>query len=178
VSEDLKQNVKPAKPAKLVEETNIKNTSEGAGEDLLRTIVSLVSVEAHSKTIIEHYSSQLREWELTDEEVNENVSKLITEQDFMDGVATQRRELMKLLMKMFGDQGDKRKWCTVKHLAQAQYTIYEVYQALSDGEVRSEVFNHWQEINAQFIEAVSALIGVEITSCASCFTDIMKGETK
>lgn len=86
--------------------------------------------------------------------------------------ADMRRKQMLLLYKMYGEKGDKKQWCIVKHLSMAMYTMFECWQASEDDEMQ----RMYLDINAMFIKAVTKFIGTEITSCASCFADILKGE--
>lgn len=78
---------------------------------------------------------------------------------------------MLYLYNSFGSKGDREQWCLVKHLSMAMYTAFEAYQA-SDRD--PELLNIALEINKKFIETCTKFLGVEITSCASCFADIMK----
>ena len=59
----------------------------------------------------------------------------------------------------------------VKHLGMAMYTAFEAYQA-SDND--PEMLDFALRANQMFIKAVTEFLGVEVTECASCFSDILK----
>jgi hypothetical protein len=52
-------------------------------------------------------------------------------------------------------------------------TLFEAYQASDDD---AELLHMAYEANEAFTNAMSRFLGVEITSCAACFADALKGE--
>ena len=107
--------------------------------------------------------------------IPDNLEKIEALKDEIDDYANIRRSQMLYLYNSFGGKGDREQWCLVKHLSMAMYTAFEAYQA-SDRD--PELLNIALEINKKFIEACTKFLGVEITSCASCFADIMKAGGK
>lgn len=150
--------------------------SDGLAEDLIRSFQQLVCVEGHYKTLIEKYQSELENGliDVTDTDVrNKHLDLLGDAIVELNLVAELRRASMRFLMELY--DGDTSYWCIVKHLAAADYTAFEVYQA-SDND--SELLNRYLEIHARFVHAVTRWLGTEITDCSSCLSDILKGERK
>lgn len=63
----------------------------------------------------------------------------------------------------------------VKHASGAMYTMFESWQASERDE---ELLSMAIQINKMFIKALTCFLGVEITECSSCFSDILKAELK
>ncbi|WP_305085570.1 hypothetical protein, partial [uncultured Dubosiella sp.] len=105
-------------------------------------------------------------------------------QDFMKDIedlrkdlieyAQLRRETMLSLYEMYPAR-NKEYWCLVKHLGLAMYTAFESWQASEDNE---NLFYIYQQANKLFVKAMSKFLGVTITECASCFSDILKAESE
>ena len=51
-------------------------------------------------------------------------------------------------------------------------TVFEAYEA-SDNDL--ELLNLAYEANKAFVSALSRFLGIELTDCAACFADSMKG---
>lgn len=152
-----------------------KYSTSGIGEDIIRSFTQIASAELHAKTLLEKRISEVENGLISEEEIPDNLEKIEALKDEIDDYANIRRSQMLYLYNSFGGKGDGEQWCLVKHLSMAMYTAFEAYQA-SDRD--PELLNIALEINKKFIEACTKFLGVEITSCASCFADIMKAGGK
>lgn len=151
-----------------------KHSSDTIAEDMIRTFTQLVCAEGHLKTLIEKKSAELENGIIdidNPEELNKALDLLEQYPQELNEIAEIRRAVMVKLFNMY--EGDKTYWCQVKHLASASYTAFECYQASDDD---AELLNMALEINKQFIKAMTHFLGVEITTCAACFGDFLKGE--
>ena len=75
--------------------------------------------------------------------------------------------------KLFGMfDGDKDAWCLVKHLGIGAMTLFEAYEA-SDNDL--ELLNMAYDANKAFVLAMTRFLGVEISDCAACLSDSLKG---
>lgn len=152
---------------------NIHST-DGIAEDLIRSIQQMAVLEMHKKTRIEQLYSELSEGliDVEDEALLfhqfEGLKEL--EEDITE-YADIRRQDMLYLYNMYGGKGDKKMWCEVKHLAIASMTAFEVWQASDEDD---NLLDMALRKNSLFIKAMSRFLGTEITSCASCFADILK----
>lgn len=147
--------------------------ADGATEDLIRAFQQLTCVEGHYKTLVEKYQSELENGliDVEDDKVRaSHLEKLTGVIEELKEVSELRRAVMLRVMNAYEGK-DKNYWCAVKHLAAAEYTLFEAYQATDD----AEVLNLWLNANARFANAVTRWLGTEITSCASCLSDILKG---
>ena len=145
--------------------------SDGAAEDLIRSFVQLSCAELHAKTIIEKTESALENGIVdmeNDEEVAKAVDKVTSMNEELNMIAENRRNVMLALFNMY--EGDKDYWCMVKHLGSAAYTLFEAYQATED----PHLYDLALEANKSFIRALTHFLGVEITECAACFSDMMR----
>lgn len=153
----------------------INNHSEsGFLEDLIRSIVQLTCSEGHLKTLIEKTEAELENGIINVddmEEVSNALEKIEEMQEELTEVADIRRRSMIILYDYAS--GDKTYWCQVKHLANAMYTMHEAYIG-SDNDIR--LYELALETNKQFIRALTHFMGFEISMCASCFSDYLKGE--
>lgn len=153
-----------------------KHSTDGIAEDIIRSFVQIAGAELHAKTLLEKRISEMENGivDMSDSEVaplqfqkiNDLKQELVT-------LAQLRRDDMLFLFELYGSKGDKEKWCTVKHLAMAMYTAFEAWQASDNNE---RLLEGALAKNKLFIKAVTAFLGVEITECAACFGDILKGE--
>ena len=150
-------------------------SESGMAEDLIRSYVQFGCAEIHAKTLYEKTIAELNNG-IVDVEDNEVVqSHLERAQMFRDDINTYaelRRGIMRKLLDMFPN-GDKSMWCQAKHLGIGMMTLFEAYQASDDD---AELLHMAYEANEAFTLAMSRFLGVEITSCASCFADALKGE--
>lgn len=145
----------------------------GMAEDMIRSFVQFGSAEIHAMNLYYKSNAELENG-LVDIEDNEVLQKQLDKceqyrQD-IETYANLRRSVMKSLFNMF--EGDKDVWCLVKHLGIGAMTIFEAYEA-SDNDL--ELLNLAYEANKAFVNAMSRFLGVEITDCAACFADSMKG---
>ncbi|WP_304418679.1 hypothetical protein, partial [Faecalibaculum rodentium] len=123
------------------------------------------SAELHTKTSIEKAVSDIENG------VSDDTARIEYLKEDLMTQASLRREIMLSLYRMYGERGDKEKWCVVKHLGMAMYTAFEAFQA-SDND--PEMLDFSLRANQMFIKAVTEFLGVEVTECASCFSDILK----
>lgn len=154
-----------------------KWSSDTLAEDMIRSIQQLICSEGHIKTLIEKTTAELENGiiDIDDpDEMARAMDKIDDLHEELKDIADIRRRMMVTLFGLYGGQGDKTYWCQVKHLASAAYTAFEVWQASDDDLILYELA---LDTNKQFIKALTHFIGVEVTTCASCFGDMLKGET-
>lgn len=152
-----------------------KDSETGKAEDMLRCIAQLGTTEVHYQTLYFKARAEMENGliDVTDTEVlNEQMEKIERYQNATQSIADIRRKCMKKLFDMF-DGGDKDEWCVIKHLAIAEETAFEVWQA-SDNDL--SLLDIAYDINKQFSKAVSAFCGVEIVECAACLSDELKAK--
>lgn len=152
------------------------HSSDTMAEDLIRSFQQLICSEGHIKTLIEKTTAELENGIINVEDPNElntALEKIDNLHEELNDIADIRRRMMVTLYEMYGGKGDKTYWCQVKHLASAAYTAFEVWQA-SDNDPM--MYEFALDANKQFIKALTHFIGVEVTTCASCFGDMLKGE--
>lgn len=150
-----------------------KHSSDGIAEDMIRAFVQVGCAESHAKTIMEKTSAELDNGLVDVEDadaVQRTVDKLTEITEEIGLLANLRRDIMLQLFEMY--DGDKDYWCMVKHLGVGAYTIFEAYQASDDD---PELLLMSMEANRRFIKALSRFLGTEITDCAACFHDMLKG---
>lgn len=151
-----------------------KMSTDSIAEDMIRTFTQLICAEGHLKTLIEKKHAELENGLIDVEngaEVNKALDLIESYQEELQITAELRRMMMAKLFSMY--DGDRTYWCQVKHLASASYTAFEAFQASDDD---PDLMNLSLEINKQFIRALTHFLGVEITTCAACFGDMLKGE--
>lgn len=150
--------------------------ADGMAEDIIRAFVQVGCAEIHVKTLIEKYNAQLENGliDLNDNgAVQRQTDKITAVTEELNNLAELRRSLMLRLFEMF--DGDKDYWCVVKHLAIGSYTLFEAYQASEDDPA---LYSLAMEANSRFVYALTHFLGTEITSCAACFSDVLKAKTK
>lgn len=148
--------------------------ADGIAEDLIRAFVQVGCAELHAKTLLEKANAELENSLIdiyNEEAVKKQTEKITYITEEIDDLAELRRSLMLRLFKMY--KGDKTWWCMVKHLGTGAYTLFEAYQA-SDGD--PELLEMALEANRRFISAMTQFLGLEITECAACFADALKGK--
>lgn len=152
-----------------------RNSSDGLAEDLIRAFTQVGCAESHAKTLLEKATAELDNG-LIDIENHDVVEKQIEHindlTDEINELAELRRDMMRYLQKLYPN-GDKNYWCMVKHLSIASMTAFEVYQASDDD---PELLNMALEANKRFVKAMTHFLGVEISECASCFSDMLRKE--
>lgn len=147
---------------------------DGIAEDMLRSIVQLSCSELHAKTLYEKYTAELENGLIeTDkpEVVDAQIEKIEEALEDLNELAQLRRRAMLTLFNMY--DGNKDYWCQIKHLGSAAYCLMECYLASDDD---AEILTLAMDTNRAFIRAVSQFIGVELTDCAACLSDLLKGE--
>ena len=151
-------------------------TETGMAEDEIRALVQFGAAEIHAMNLYYKTTAEMENG-LIDVEDNDVLQRHLekTEQYRLDieTYANLRRSVMRHLFQMF--DGDKDTWCLVKHLGIGAMTIFEAYEA-SDNDL--ELLNLAYEANKAFVSALSRFLGIEITDCAACFADAMKGVSK
>ena len=146
--------------------------ADGIAEDIIRAFVQVGCAEVHAKTLMEKYNAQLENGliDLDDNgAVLRQTDKITAITEELNSLAELRRSLMLRLFEMF--DGDKDFWCLVKHLGIGAYTLFEAYQASEDD---TELYTLALEANSRFVNALTHFLGTEITSCAACFSDLLK----
>lgn len=153
-----------------------KHSTSGIAEDIIRSFVQIAGAELHVKTLIEKRVSELENG-LIDIDKDGVLERQMNAIEDLKGeiieLAQMRRDDMLYLYELFGSVGDKEKWCSVKHLAMAMITAFEAWQASERDEYLLTIALNK---NRLFVKAMSQFLGVEVTECASCFADIMKGD--
>ena len=153
--------------------TNLMSES-GIAEDIIRSYVQFGCAEVHAKSLYEKTIAELNNG-LIDVEDSEAVQKHLERAEMfkedINDYANMRRDIMRKLLDLFPN-GDKSMWCQAKHLGIGMMTLFEAYQA-SDDDV--ELLHLAYQANEAFTKAMSRFLGVEITSCAACFADAIKG---
>lgn len=152
------------------------HSSDGMAEDIIRSFVQVASAEMHIKTLMEKRISELENGLVNIEDdgiISEHLRKISELKTEINELAQMRRTDMLYLYRMFGEKGDKEKWCSVKHMGIAMMTAFEAWQASDNDE---ELLSIALCKNRFFLKAVTQFIGVEVTECASCFADILKGD--
>lgn len=151
-----------------------KHSSDGIAEDMIRSFVQAGCAETHAKTLLEKAYAQMENGMLDvfdEKAMEEHTAKIDELTEELSALAELRRSIMLKLFSMY--DGDKDYWCMVKHLGIGAYTLFEAYQASDDD---PELFNMALEANKRFIKALSRFLGTEVTECAACFADMLKGE--
>lgn len=150
-----------------------KHASDGLAEDVIRSFVQIASAEMHAKTILEKRVSELENGLIDlEQDLEEQLEKIKEAKAEIMLFAELRRADMLYLFELYGGQGDKERWCVVKHLAIAMMTAFEAWQA-SDGE--EALLSVALAKNKCFLKALTQFLGIELTECAACFADIIKG---
>lgn len=146
----------------------------GYAEDLIRSYIQFGCAEIHAKTLYEKTTAELENGMIDVEDAEALQSHLDKCEMFKDDIneyASIRRDIMRKLMDMFPN-GDKSMWCQAKHLGIGMMTLFEAYQG-SDDDV--ELLHMAYEANKAFTKAMTRFLGIEISDCASCFSDALKG---
>lgn len=147
----------------------------GIAEDMIRSYIQFGCAEIHAKSLYEKTIAELNNGliDVTDAEVrNKHLERAEMFKEDINTYASMRRDIMRKLLDMFPN-GDKSMWCQAKHLGIGMMTLFEAYQG-SDDDV--ELLHMAYEANEAFTLAMSRFLGVEISSCAACFADSIKGE--
>lgn len=149
------------------------NSTSGLSEDLVRSFIQVGCAELHLKTLLEKRISELENGMVKEENLSKHIETISDIESDMEELAQVRREEMLYIFNAFGGNGDREQWCMVKHLGLASFTAFEAYQA-SDSD--PDLLHMAVELNKKFIKAMTKFLAFEITDCAACFADMMKGE--
>lgn len=147
---------------------------DGIAEDLIRSIVQLSCSELHAKTLYEKYTAELENGLIDNEDqevVDAQIEQIQDALEDLNELAQLRRRAMLTLFNMY--DGNKDYWCQIKHLGAASYCLMECYLASDDD---AELLTLAMDANRALVRAISHFIGVEITDCAACLSDLLKGE--
>lgn len=151
------------------------HSSDGIAEDLIRSFVQISAAELHAKTLLEKRVSELENGLVDVDDIDvltEHLNKIELAKEDLEELAACRRDDMRFLFELFDSGGDKEQWCMVKHLAMAMITAFEVWQASDEDDgLLTMALNK----NKLFVKAISRFVGVELTDCASCLSDMLKG---
>lgn len=151
------------------------DSSSGAAEDLIRAFVQMGCSELHLKTLYEKTLAEMENGlaDMSDPEVhNEYIEKLDAYREDIIEASQLRRRMMIRCFEMF-DGGDKDVWCMVKHVGISSMCAWETWQASNDD---PELLDIAVESNKLFVKYLTRFLGMEITSCASCLSDYLKGK--
>lgn len=149
-----------------MEKYNIHSAS-GIAEDMIRCLMHLIAIEMHLKTDIEKLDSEIQI-----ELQPELIERLKQTKESCHEVASLRREDMLKLYELFGSIGDKSYWCLVKHSLFVAISAFEVWQATDEARDYESFICKQKVLNVYLAQ----FLGVEVTDCASCFSDILKAE--
>lgn len=152
-----------------------KHSSEGIAEDLIRSFTQVMCMEIHTKTLIEKRISEIENGMVNEEDIPKQLEVIQGLKDDIEEQAEVRRSIMLYLYNLYGQKGNKEYWCMVKHASGAMYTIFEAWQASDRDE---ELLSMAIQINKMFVKSLTCFLGVEITECSSCFSDILKAGLK
>lgn len=150
------------------------NSETGQAEDLIRSYVQFGCAEIHAKGLYEKATAELDNGlvDVSDPEVLEaQLAKVNGYREDINAYADLRRSIMRKLQSMFPD-GDRNMWCQAKHLGIGVMTLFEAYEASDDD---AELLSMAYEANRAFVKAMTRFLGVEISDCAACFADSLKG---
>lgn len=153
------------------------NDSEvGMAEDMIRSFVQFGAAEIHAKGLYEKTTAELENGYINVEDnevLQKHLDKCEQYRKDIEAYANLRRSVTRYLFKMF--EGDKDVWCLVKHLGIGAMTLFEAYEA-SDND--PELLNLAYDANKSFVLAMTRFLGVEISDCAACLSDSLKGVDK
>ena len=153
-----------------------KSSEVGAGEDLLRAVVQMGAAEIHAMGLYFKTTAEMENGlvNIDDPEVlQKQIDKAEMYREDIETYATLRRQMTTALKDMVGtEEANKDMWCMVKHLGLSMMQCFEAYEN-SDNNL--ELLNLAYEANKAFTKAVTRFLGIEITDCASCLSDSMKG---
>lgn len=148
-----------------------KNSTSGIAEDMIRSIVHIACDENHKKTLLEKRLSEIENG-LFECDIEEQLKKVEEMQNDLMTLTNIRRQDMLILYNMFDKQGDIEQWCSFKHLAVAMYCSFEAWQADENNE---ELLDSYIQKNKLFVKTTSKFLGIEITECAACLSDMLGG---
>lgn len=148
----------------------------GYAEDLIRSYIQFGCAEIHAKTLYEKALANLENGRIENLEDSEVLQAHLDKceeyrQDILE-YSSLRRSVMRKLFEMF--DGDKDMWCQAKHLGIGAMTLFEAYEGSDDD---LELLHLSIEANKAFVKAMTRFLGAELSDCAACLADFLKGET-
>ena len=149
------------------------NSSSGQAEDMIRAFVQMGCAEVHLKTLYEKTIAELENGlvDLSDADAREaHLAKAEQYHNDLIEAAQLRRQMMMSCFNLF-EGGDKDVWCIVKHLGISAMCAFETWQASDDD---PNLLSIAIESNKLFTKYLTQFFGMEITSCASCLSDMLK----
>lgn len=148
-------------------------TETGMAEDMIRSFVQFGAAEIHAMNLYFKTEAELENGYIDVEDnavLQKHLEKCEQYRRDVETYANLRRSVMRVLFGMF--EGDKDVWCLVKHLGIGAMTLFEAYEA-SDNDL--ELLHLTYEANKAFVHAMTRFLGVEISDCAACLSDSLKG---
>lgn len=153
-----------------------RNSEVGSAEDLIRAIVQMGAAEIHAMGLYYKTTAEMENGlvDVTDPDVlQKHLEKSEMYQEDIETYANLRRRMTITLFNMFdGEDKNKDLWCMVKHLGLSMMQCFEAYEN-SDNDM--ELLNTAYEANKAFTKAISGFLGIEVTDCAACISDALKG---
>lgn len=155
------------------------NSEVGASEDLLRAIVQMGAAEIHAMGLYYKTTAELENG-LVDVEnpdiLQKQLEKAEQYKEDIETYAVLRRQMTNVLSEMVGTEDrNKDMWCMVKHLGLSMMQTFEAYEN-SDNNLA--LLNLAYEANKAFTRAVTRFLGMEVSDCAACLSDSLKGVNK
>lgn len=151
-----------------------KLSEVGYAEDLIRSYVQFGCAEIHAMGLFYKSQAELENGiiDVTDGNIlNAQLERCEQYKQDIENYATIRRRVMRKLMEMF--DGNKDMWCQVKHLGIGAMCLFEAYEG-SDNDIELLVMAY--DANKEFVSAMTRFLGMEMTDCAACLSDMLKGE--
>ena len=150
------------------------NSEVGQAEDMIRSYVQFGCAEIHAMTLYYKATAELENGlddSVDADKLQGKLDRVGYFREDIENYANLRRGIMRKLFEMF-DGGDKEMWCQAKHLGIGAMTLFEAYEA-SDND--PALLQMAYEANKAFTKAISRFLGVEVTECAACLSDALKG---
>lgn len=150
-------------------------SSSGMAEDMIRAFQQMSCAELHLITLYQKTLAELENGiiDVEDDEIrNAHIEKAEQYREDLINVTNCRRDMMRACFEMF-DDGDKDVWCMVKHLGASSACAWEVWGASDDDPTLLQIA---VEASKLFTRFITQFLGMEITDCASCLSDYLKGE--
>lgn len=150
-----------------------KMSEVGYAEDLIRSYVQFGCAEIHAMGLYYKTTAEMENGliDVSDSEVlNAHLEKCEQYKEDIEKYASLRRRVMRKLFNIF--DGNKDMWCQVKHLGIGAMCLFEAYEG-SDNDVELLVMAY--DANKEFVSAMTRFLGMEITDCAACLSDMLKG---
>lgn len=154
-----------------------KSSEVGSAEDLLRAVVQMGAAEIHAMGLYFKATAEMENGlvDVDDPEVlQKQIEKAEQYREDIETYAVLRRQMTNALKDMVGtEDANKDMWCMVKHLGLSMMQCFEAYENSNEN---LELLNLAYEANKAFTKAVTRFLGIEISDCAACMSDSLKGE--